>query len=381
MPKRKTPGKRTVLENLTIIVFVIFTLVLAQGCNLAAGEIDSQTGGTPNSLENMRDSSLIGTPTTILESPFTVYFTDPASPTAEEHRGGPDERLAAAIDQAVQSVDMAMYNLSLVSITDALLRAQKRGVNVRVVMETDALDGEQPQRLADAGIPMVSDQREELMHNKFIVIDGVDVWTGSLNMTTSGTYSDYNNLIQIHSDKMSADYSIEFEEMFKDRAFGNNSPSNTLYPQFSVGGNQVEVYFSPEDGVAQHIIDLIQNAHERIDFLAYSFTSDGIGQAMLDRAAAGVTVRGVFDESQLSSGTGSEYQRLKDAGLDIRLDGIEGLLHNKVIIVDEEVVVTGSYNFTASAENRNDENCLIIHDPLLAEQYVAEVEKEIGTSK
>jgi len=152
--------------------------------------------------------------------------------------------------------------------------------------------------------------------------------------------------------------------------FGPKGRDNTPYPTVNIDGILVEVYFSPDDGVTDQIVDEIGQARESIVFKAYSFTSDPIAEAINERAAEGVTVRGVFDESQNASNRGGEYETLKSMGYDVKLDGISGLQHSKVIIIDGETVITGSFNFSAAAENSNDENILIIHDAAIAGQYL-----------
>jgi phosphatidylserine/phosphatidylglycerophosphate/cardiolipin synthase-like enzyme len=137
---------------------------------------------------------------------YQVYFTDPTDPNASSYEGGPDEALAAAIDQARASVDMAMYSLNIWSIRDALLAAHQRGVQVRLVTESDNMDEEEVQQLIDAGIQVIGDRRESLMHNKFVVIDRYEVWTGSTNLTVGGVYRNDNNLIRIRSARLAEDY-------------------------------------------------------------------------------------------------------------------------------------------------------------------------------
>ncbi len=110
-------------------------------------------------------------PATAQGMAFQVYFTDPTSPNASKYEGGPDHPLELAIDAVRLSVDMAAYSLNLWSIRDALIRAYRRGVLVRMVMESDNMDGREVQDLMDAGIKIIGDRREGLMHNKFVVID------------------------------------------------------------------------------------------------------------------------------------------------------------------------------------------------------------------
>jgi phosphatidylserine/phosphatidylglycerophosphate/cardiolipin synthase-like enzyme len=106
--------------------------------------------------------------------------------------------------------------------------------------------------------------------------------------------------------------------------------------------------------------------------MAYSFTANDFGDILRQKAKAGLTVSGVMEESQFKSNDGSEYTPLKEAGLPVFLDGNVGQMHHKVIIIDGEIVITGSYNFSASAERTNDENVVIFFDPQIAAQYLAE---------
>ncbi len=301
-----------------------------------------------------------------------IYFTNPTDPEAYDYNGGVDEDLAAAIDSARLSVDVAVYNLNLWSIRDALIHAERRGVTVRMVMESDNMDGEEVQDLLDAGIPIIGDQHEGLMHDKFVIIDRSEVWVGSMNYTTNGAYLDNNNLLRIRVEKLAKNYSTEFEEMFTDRLFGSEKASDTPYPRLFLDGTTVENYFSPNGGIANRIVELVRGAKKSIHFMAFSFTSDDIGQAVRDQAFMGLTVSGVMDADQVKSNEGTEYDAFKQAGLNVRLDGIDGLMHHKVIIIDESIVITGSYNFTNSAETRNDENVFIISNPVVAAQYMNE---------
>jgi phosphatidylserine/phosphatidylglycerophosphate/cardiolipin synthase-like enzyme len=310
---------------------------------------------------------------------YELYFTNPSSPLASQRTGGVDGPLVAALDAARLSIDAAMYSFSLDSVRAALIRAHQRGVRVRVVMESDSMDRADPQAIIEAGIPVLGDRREGLMHNKFMVIDGSEVWTGSMNFTDSGTYQDNNNIIRIRSIKVAEDYTTEFNEMFVDDKFGPDDGSPTPNPRVTIDGTPLDIYFSPDDNVANNLLDLLNNANESIYFLAYSFTSDPLAEAIRARAEEGITVEGVMDDGQIDSNIGTEFDPFRQAGLDIRRDGNEaGLLHHKVIIIDEQTVIMGSYNFTNSAETRNDENLIVIYDAFIAAQYLAEFQRDFA---
>lgn len=305
-----------------------------------------------------------------------IYFSDPSAPHSADYEGGPDEILAAAIDQARLSVDVAAYNFNLWSIRDALIHAHQRGLVVRMVMESDNIDEREVQQIKDTGIPVVGDQHEGLMHNKFIVLDRMDVWTGSMNYTVGAAYRDNNNLIHIRSAEVAQDYMTEFEEMFTHHLFGPDAIADTPYPKLIIHATPVEIYFSPDDKVARRILEILNDAQESINFMAYTITSNDIGNAIVQRSQAGITVTGVMDEDQVTTGQGSEYDQFFQSGLNVRLDGnLNGLMHHKVIIIDAKIVITGSYNFTASAEEDNDENVIIIFSPETAKRYMEEFQR------
>jgi phosphatidylserine/phosphatidylglycerophosphate/cardiolipin synthase-like enzyme len=304
-----------------------------------------------------------------------IYFTDPESLLASQETGGPDSLLEASIDAARLTVDVAIYSFSLRSIRDALIRAHERGVQVRVVMESDNMDRSAPQALIEAGIPVLGDRREGLMHDKFVVIDRSEVWLGSMNFTYSGTYEDNNQLIHIRSTEMAENYTTEFEEMFVDDMFGDRMVPETPNPEVSIDGINMEVYFSPDDGVAEQILEILNDAEESIYFMAFSFTTDEFGEAIREQAENGLTVAGVMEEQQVNSNIGTEYDFFKQAGLDVFLDGNEGQMHHKTMIVDGRIVITGSYNFSRSAETRNDENVIIFHNEKIADFFLGEFQR------
>ena len=306
---------------------------------------------------------------------FELYFTDPTSPLSPQETGGVDGPLVKAIDAARLSIDIAAYSLSLNSVRNALLRAYDRGVTVRIVMESTNMDRSDPQIMIEAGIPIIGDNSQGLMHDKFLVIDKSEVWLGAMNFTDSGAYEDNNHLMRIHSTKIAEDYSVEFKEMFEDNMFGPNIVAKTPNPTVTIDDTRMDIYFSPDDGVLNALASLLNGAEQSIHFLAFSFTSNDLGAIVREKAEAGLTIAGVMDQEQISSNQGTEYDPFKQADLDVRIDGNAGQMHHKVFIVDEKIVVLGSYNFSQSAEERNDENTIIVYNELIAEQFMLEFER------
>ena len=306
---------------------------------------------------------------------FELYFTDPANPLSFQGTGGVDGPLVAAIDAAHLSIDVAAYSLSLNSIRDALIRAHDRGATVRVVMESTNMDRSDPKKLIQAGIPIIGDNRDGLMHDKFMVIDKSEVWMGSMNFTDAGTYDDNNNLMRIRSTKIAEDYSKEFDEMFLANKFGPDVVAETPYPTVTMDGTRLDIYFSPDDGVLKALVPLLNSAQKSIYFLAYSFTSNQLGDIVREKAAAGLTIAGVMDDQQVRTNQGTEFDPFRQARMDVRMDGIDGLMHHKVFIIDDKIVAFGSYNFSQSAEQNNDENLIIVYNSAIAEQFTLEFQR------
>jgi phosphatidylserine/phosphatidylglycerophosphate/cardiolipin synthase-like enzyme len=305
---------------------------------------------------------------------YSLYFTHPG----EAGTGlAVESALVDSIESADENIELAMYSFSLPTVADALIAADERGVNVRMVMETDNMDSYQVKRLLAAGIPVKGDSSDGLMHNKFVIIDDQEVWTGSLNLTITGAQEDANNLIRLASPELAVDYAVEFEAMYTDDLFGEHHRPKTPYPLLSIDGTVLEAYFPPNDGASKRLIELINEADESVIFMASNFTSDPISQALLLALVRGVKVGGIMDADNALSDTGSDYQLLVSADIPVMLDKDPGRMHHKVFIFDNAIVAFGSYNFTASAEKRNDENLLIIHDPDLAARFLVEYQRLI----
>lgn len=231
---------------------------------------------------------------------YEVYFTDPFNRFSKMEKGGPDQPLVQAIEEARLSLDVAVYSMSLELVRDALLDAHRRGVNVRVVMESGNMERSAPQRLMNAGIEIIGDRREGLMHNKFVIIDRSEVWLGSMNLTTSGTYDENNNLVRIRSQKVAENYLTEFNQMFESDFFGADTLAATPNPRLSIDGVMVETYFSPDDRVGRRILELLKGAQKSIYFMAFSLTTDDFGETIINKGRQGLAVAGVMDEGQVN---------------------------------------------------------------------------------
>lgn len=131
-----------------------------------------------------------------------------------------------------------------------------------------------------------------------------------------------------------------------------------------------EVYFSPNGGAQDAIVREIGKARSSIPIQAYSFTSAPIAKALIEAKKRGVIIAAILDKSQRTERyTGATF--LKNEGIPVMIDAAHAIAHNKVMVIDSGVVITGSFNFTKSAEERNAENLLVIRSPELAKIYSA----------
>jgi phosphatidylserine/phosphatidylglycerophosphate/cardiolipin synthase-like enzyme len=319
-----------------------------------------------------------------LPSWLKVYFTDPNP--ADQINNGVDQFIVPLLQSAKKNIDLTSFDLNLPSVLDALVAAQGRGVQVRVVY--DGENGEQTLAanrsptgqaldavvtLTNAGIPLVDGGRSNgLMHDKMIIVDGGTLVMGSWNMSYNDTFRNNNNLLVITDPTLIANYQAKFNEFFEAKRFGANATVGALTSIFSSDGVQVANYFSPPDAVMQKLVALVSGAKQSVRFMAFTYTHPDLADAMIQRYKAGVDVAGIFESRSSTEGA---LVPLYCAGVPVKVDGNPYTMHHKVIIIDDHIVVTGSFNFTKSADDSNDDNVLIIDSPALAQLYLQEYQR------
>ena len=365
-------NKRLASVALTCVIVVALAVV---GALLKSG------GDPPQARPTAGASTSTGS------SWYQLYFSDPHYPdNPSDHHGGIDTHLVDLMNMATRTIDVADYDFDLVDVSDAMVRASQRGVRVRMVTDTDTLTSDNPAvkaafaTLKKAGIPILGDQRSPLMHDKFTVVDSEWVSTGSWNYTDGDTYHLNNNMIVIDSPELAQNYTMEFEKMFVSHSFGSTKTRVIPHPVVTIDGTSIQNCFSPGGDCAKQIVQTLNGAKSSIDFLAFSFTDESIGNAMLARSKSGVAVSGVF-ETTGSETQYSEYGRMKAAGLPVFTDGNPWSMHHKVIIVDDQIVIFGSFNFSESANTSNDENLLIVNNADLAHAFTAEFQRVVAVAK
>ncbi len=308
---------------------------------------------------------------------------------------GIDDTIINYINRAKSTIDIAMYNWNnsgVSDITAAVNDAYTRGVKIRLVYDGgNANIGLGSLNPAIGKIASPQSSLYSIMHNKFVIIDANSanandpfVFSGSTNWTSGQLNADANNQVIIQDQSLARAYTLEFEEMFGSTGLAPNSgnarfgqfKTNNTPHQFVIGGKQVEQYFSPSDNVTQQIITAIKSANTDLFFQILTFTRRDVAQAIAARASVGVFAAGMIDDTASGSAGFNDMKAVMGANL-IKYQGA-GILHHKVVVVDannyysDPQVVTGSHNWSTSADTKNDENTLVIHDADIANQYFQE---------
>lgn len=291
------------------------------------------------------------------------------------------------INAATASIDYCIYNTNRKSIVDALVAASERGVRIRVIYNEKSESSNQG---FERSLPfnIVERKGDGLMHNKFLIIDVEDVdrsWvmSGSTNFTELQLDEDPNHTIFIQDQNLAKAYEIEFEEMWGSKSatpdasqakFGVNKTDNTPH-EFMVGGKLIELYFSPTDKVSQNINNALTSATKSIDAALLIFTKWETRDALEGELAEGTRFRAIVEDQENSD---EIIGALTAKGATISGHPQETQMHHKYAIIDESLqnanskVVTGSHNWTHSADIRHDENLLIIHDAEIANWFQQE---------
>ncbi len=294
---------------------------------------------------------------------YEVYFSQVSNDLAraKDHPQSMDRILVQKLGTAKRSIDAALHEIDSDRIAQGLIAAHRRGVRVRIVTEDDYMDEASIEALQTAGVPIVSDEGHSgLMHNKFLVIDQRYVWTGSFNTTDNGAFKNNNNSIWVESVEVAENFTHAFLDMFERQQFGGGSRSPVPHPVVTMpDGTTIRTAFAPDYDVARFIVNHLRQAEQSIYFMAFSFTHDGIGKIMKARFQDGLDVRGVF-ETRGSDSQYAEYTSMRELGMSVIKDTNKWVMHHKVIIVDSNTVITGSFNFSKNAARTNDENVLII---------------------
>ena len=308
-----------------------------------------------------------------------------------------EDTVVAYINRIQSTLDIAIYSTESLPIVNAINAAAARGVVIRYIAAANTGTNNSELASVSSSIPLIQRPDDgEVMHNKFLIMDIADplratVMTGSTNHSNNSLHNDWNNMVIIQDQPLAMAYRTEFEEMWGSTGnqpnlsyakFGAAKTDNTPH-SFTIDGIPVELYFSPSDGTTAHIETAIRSANTDMQFAMLTFINNDLGDAVVDIHNQGVDVKGIIENIYY---IGSEYNSLLNAGVNV-LSHFSTLyfMHHKYGIVDagnpssDPLVITGSHNWTQSAEDDYDENTLIIHSAEIAGMYYEEFMQTFNT--
>ena len=330
-----------------------------------------------------------------------VYFNDPGSRLDQIWNPDVVDLMIDMVDQSQASIKFAVMGFSYEPLVEAFVRAHDRGVKIEMVGDAGHLYNYGYQRFDERHIPYVTGNLAHIMHDKFMVVDDRFTLASTANWTPTDLLHNSNNFVVIDNPAVAADFVAEHQQMWEG-LYGNNKVELDNGRFYQVGDTLVEVWFAPNEDVAGRMLELVNGAEESVWFTIFAFTKDQVGSAyiakqeelqakgMLDDASDTNRkgIWGVIDQSQLhSNGQYHEAYRLLAAEIPMRMDGNDasrqpgdyqaggGRLHSKTMVIDADgenpVVISGSFNWSASATQSNDEYLLIFHGKRVAQEYKA----------
>ena len=284
------------------------------------------------------------------------------------------------IDNSKETIDIALYGwANIPKVNTALENASKRGVMIRIVYDT-SLGKENYYTETEDFVKKCSNVRSDnidgdkkltnmLMHNKFAIFDRKVVYTGSMNFSTTGFSGfNHNNVLVINSAEIAGLYTEEFNRMYsgKFHTLKEKSANNT---GIKSGSSLVSVFFSPQDkGIINGVIPLVRSAKDSVLIPTFILTHDELFNELAAAKKRGVDVRVIIDATSTGV-THSKVKLMRQSGIPVKAENYAGKMHAKAMIIDGRYLVLGSANFSNSAENKNDENMVVIDNKRLANFY------------
>jgi phosphatidylserine/phosphatidylglycerophosphate/cardiolipin synthase-like enzyme len=307
---------------------------------------------------------------------YSLHFTDHLNTVMPDY--GPKtmaNALIDAIDGSTTSIDFAVYGFNgCEEIIAALVAAKNRGVTVRGVVDSYA-SGFYPYRATETVVAeigtVVADMDDRIMHNKFFVIDGRWVWTGSTNISRPEIEAEYYGDVSvlIDSTALATVYTTEFAEMYAGNFHDEKTDNTTHVLPTLADGTVIESYFAPtDDAETKAIVRAIDQANTKINMRTFFLTSQTIVDALKDAKDRGVTVRVILDATSAHNEF-SLHASLRSYGISVKVENWGGTEHTKALSADGMVVVLGSQNFTLSGNTQSDENTLYIRNTPMTTAY------------
>jgi phosphatidylserine/phosphatidylglycerophosphate/cardiolipin synthase-like enzyme len=296
-----------------------------------------------------------------------------------------EDEVLPRLGAAQTSIRLAFFNIRIDSVKNLLAQKVQANVDVQVVLDKKQQDlayNTMYEELVALGVPVTlvdnTSATAATMHDKFAVVDGKLVMTGSANYSTTAFHVSDEDLLTIEDTTLAARYETEFDELV-----AHGSAASTPYPP----GAAVQAFMGPEDALDDRVIAALDGALGTAVIAMFEMNHGGIVGAILDAHARGVDVVVVMDEVQAGDPGDTADEQLAQGGVPVVLAHNTGNMvaemHSKFLVVDHHLLLMGSYNYTNLASYYNDENLVVIEDEKLAaraEGKIAELVDAYGSA-
>lgn len=308
----------------------------------------------------------------VLNAKENLYVQIPSALPSTSINTSFGEELIKLIEKAQEEISFAIYGLrGQDEILKALVEAKEREVSVKGVVDSDSHD---KNYYSDTYtlykyFEIVSDHKSAIMHNKFFIIDKSIVWSGSSNISDTGTGGyNANNCLVMSDKKIAGVYLEEFNQMFYEKKFQNKKEAIT-YENIQTEDSTVSIYFSPKSNTYENSLKkLIQNAEQYIYIPVFYLTHKDLTAQLIKAKHRGVEVKIILDATAARNKY-SMHNELRKNEIEVKVENFGGKMHIKSIIVDDKYIVSGSMNLTKAGNSKNDENTIVVKNTNLAKQY------------
>ena len=307
-----------------------------------------------------------------LNAKETLYLNFPQPLPSQKTHTSFGIELIKLINDSTKEISFAIYGLrGQNEVLKALINAQKRGVIIKGVVDSDSHN---KNYYSDTHVlyqyfDIKSDHISYIMHDKFFVFDKKIVWTGSSNVSDTGTGGyNANDVVVIEDKRVASVYLKEFNQMF-DKGKFNHKKKKLSSSDIRTNKSIISVYFSPKSNTYENVIKkLIQNAKEYIYIPIFYLTRKDLSKQLIIAHKRGVDVKIILDATAARNRY-STHKILRAKGIKIKVENFGGKMHAKSIIIDDRYIVSGSMNLTKAGNCKNDENTVVIENKKLAIEY------------
>jgi len=313
------------------------------------------------------------------------------------------DRLISEIKNAKKEILIAVYSVDSTEIVDELYKAADRGIKINIVFDFKKhtphakLFNKQHSNISIIEVGKPDDNQSSFMHNKFAIFDNKLLFTGSWNWTILQETIDPTYVFITRDADLIKSYTEEFARLYNDKYSRKKfliNEYNPFYTQKSFSDSTIEIWFSPgieTNSIQKRTIDLINSSKKSIKILIWQMTDQAIAQAILEKAEEGIEIKIITDDEYIESDeSGFVFlnEKINEKELDNiivisdekrneevakkypQFSNLNSFLHHHMLIIDDEIAMIGTNNWSDKGAFDNDENIIICDDDRFIEELI-----------